>query len=97
MARKALGVLVGITAFLACPCHLPLTLPLLLGLLAGTPLAGQLAANPGLLVLGALLYFVFGLMLAIRLLSEKPRQAGTDPCCEPRPREVLRSGPGRRS
>jgi mercuric ion transport protein len=57
MVRKALGILVGITAFLACPCHLPLTLPLLLWLLAGTPLAGVFQANPGLLVLGTLLYF----------------------------------------
>jgi mercuric ion transport protein len=97
MVRKALGILVGITAFLACPCHLPLTLPLVLALLAGTPLAGAFQANPGLLVLAALLYFVFGLMLAVRLLSEKPQKAGADACCEPQPKEVARRGAGQRA
>ena len=97
MVRKALGILVGITAFLACPCHLPLTLPLLLGLLAGTPLAGAFQANPGLLVLGALLYFVLGLMLAVRLLSEKPQKVGAEACCQPQPKEAARRGPGQRA
>ncbi len=97
MVRKALGVLAGTTAFLACPCHLPLTLPLLLGLLAGTPLAGVFQANPGLLVLGALFYFVFGLMLAARLLSGKPQKAGADACCEPRPKEAARRRAGQRA
>lgn len=97
MVRKALGILVGITAFLACPCHLPLTLPLLLALLAGTPIAGVFEANPGLLVLATLFYFVFGFMLAVRLLSEKPRPSGADACCEPRPKEALRRGAGQRA
>jgi mercuric ion transport protein len=97
VVRKALGILVGLTAFLACPCHLPVTLPLLLGLLAWTPLAGAFQANPGLLVLGALFYFVFGLVLAVRLLSEKPQKAGADACCEPRPREAARRGAGQRA
>lgn len=97
MVRKALGILVGITAFLACPCHLPLTLPLLLALLAGTPLAGVFEVNLGLLVLGALLYFIFGLMVAVRLLSEKPRQTRADACCEPRRKEAVSRGAGRRA
>lgn len=95
MVRKAFGILVGITAFLACPCHLPIILPLLLALLARTPLAGLFEVNPGLLVLGALFYFVFGLILAFRLLRERPQKA--DACCEPRPKEGIGHGAGRRA
>ncbi len=83
MFQKALGVLVGITAFLACPCHLPITLPLLLAVLAGTPLAGVPDQNLGLLVLVALVYLVVGLGLALRLLG---RETGT--------KEAAGRGPG---
>ncbi len=30
------GGVLGVTAFIVCPCHFPLTLPLLLGVLGGT-------------------------------------------------------------
>jgi len=73
MVRKALGVVVGVTAFLACPCHLPLTLPLVLALLAGTPLAAIVAQNIGLVVAASLVYFVAGLGLAVRLLGGEAR------------------------
>ncbi len=84
MVRKALGVVVGLTAFLACPCHLPLTLPLLLAVLAGTPLAAVLERNVGLVVVAGLVYFVVGLGLALRLLGG-----------DARPKEAAQRGAGR--
>lgn len=54
----------AVLAFIACPCHLPLTGPLLLGLLAGTALGNDLAAHPERLAVGATGLFLLGLALA---------------------------------
>ena len=56
--RRAAGWLLAVTGFLACPCHLIITLPLLVGLLGGTAAGAFLAANMGLVVVLALIYFV---------------------------------------
>lgn len=45
MSRKLTGYLLTVTAFVACPCHLPLTLPLAVALLGGTAWGAALSRN----------------------------------------------------
>jgi hypothetical protein len=61
--RRIGGVVLTVTGFLACPCHLIITLPLLASLLAGTALGSFLTHNTGLVYTGAGLYFVVALAL----------------------------------
>lgn len=61
--RRIGGVVLTVTGFLACPCHLIITLPLLISLLAGTALGSFLSHNIGLMYTGAGIYFVVGLAL----------------------------------
>lgn len=61
--RKIGGVVLTVTGFLACPCHLVITLPLLISLLAGTALGSFLSRNTGLVYTGAAIYFVVALAL----------------------------------
>jgi hypothetical protein len=63
MMRRIGGVLLTVTGFLACPCHLIVTLPLLASVLAGTALGGFLTRNTGLVYTGASIYFVVALAL----------------------------------
>ena len=57
------GVVLTVTGFLACPCHLIITLPLLIPLLAGTALGSFLSRNTGLVTTFAGIYFVVALAL----------------------------------
>jgi mercuric ion transport protein len=56
--RSLTGLLLTVTGFLACPCHLLLTLPLLLTLLGRTSLGLFLQQNTGLVFVGASIYFL---------------------------------------
>lgn len=56
-------------AFVACPCHLPITLPLLLTVTAGTAVGSWLAQNTTLIYATFTVYFVGGLLLSMRWLS----------------------------
>jgi mercuric ion transport protein len=80
---RAVGALLAVTAFLACPCHLVITLPLLVGIFGGTAVGAFLAANSGLVVLMAVVYFLVGLGSGWYLLTRE------------RPRPGRRSAPGR--
>ncbi len=64
------GYVAGVVAFVACPCHLPITLPLLLSLTAGTGLGAWLADNT--ITVGAIStgLFVAGLVLAFKWIGE---------------------------
>lgn len=76
MKRKIGGYALAVTAFAACPCHLPLTLPLLMVLLGGTSWGAFMAQN-GALVYGlAGAYFVFGLLAGIWLLGKEGKARG---------------------
>jgi mercuric ion transport protein len=75
--RRIGGVVLTVTGFLACPCHLIITLPLLISLLAGTDLGSFLSHNTGLVYAGAVIYFVVALALGSSLLFGKSR-----PKCE---------------
>lgn len=70
---------VGIVAFITCPCHLPLTLPLLISLTAGTAFSAWLAAPGTLLLVGVIstVVFIGGLALAFKWF--------TQPACATRP------------
>jgi hypothetical protein len=78
--RRIGGVVLTVTGFLACPCHLIVTLPLLASLLAGTALGSFLTHNTGLVYTGAGLNFVVALALGYRFLfgpAHRKRDAGT--------------------
>lgn len=49
-----------VIAFIACPCHLPITLPLLLAILAGSPLAVWIAQHKG---------WLYGIMAVVFIAS----------------------------
>ena len=61
--RRIGGVVLTVTGFLACPCHLIITLPLLISLLAGTAVGSFLSRTMGLVYTGATIYFVVALAL----------------------------------
>lgn len=61
---KIKAYVAGVVAFIACPCHLPLTLPLLISLTAGTAFGAWLAHNTVLVGVIATVAFIGGLALA---------------------------------
>ncbi len=67
--HKLKGWFAGITAFVTCPCHLPLTLPLLIDPMSGTALGAWLARNTILIYALATAYFLAALPLAIRWMN----------------------------
>lgn len=80
------GIAASLVAFIACPCHLPLTLPLLLSLTSGT--AGLwLAAHQQFMWIVSVVLFVGSAALAVRWLQQA--QAGAQ-CASPiaRPQET---------
>ena len=86
--RRIGGVLLTVTGFLACPCHLIITLPLLASLLAGTALGSFLTRNTGLVFTFASVYFIVALALgAWFLLGPKRLSSRVDAAC-PRCRPV---------
>ncbi len=90
--KKIGGYLLAATAFVACPCHLVLLLPLVAGLLGGTALGGALAANTGLIVAAATVYFVTALGSGLYLLNRRARdeEGSPAPACD---RETGRFAP----
>lgn len=81
------GVVLTVTGFLACPCHLIITLPFLATLLAGTALGSFLTHNAGLVSIAAAIYFVVALTLGIRFFLAPARanrdMAAACPPCPP--------------
>jgi mercuric ion transport protein len=71
--RRIGGVMLTVTGFLACPCHLIITLPLLISLLAGTALGSFLSRNTGLVYTGAGIYFVVALALGYWFMFGRAR------------------------
>ena len=80
--RRIGGVVLTVTGFLACPCHLIITLPRLTSLLAGTALGSFLSRNTGLVYTGAGIYFVVALALgAWFLFGPKRGKREMDAAC----------------
>ncbi|MBI1881758.1 MAG: hypothetical protein HYR94_26570 [Chloroflexi bacterium] len=69
------GFAAGAIAFVACPCHLPITLPLLISLIAGTAFGTWLADERNIFMVGGIstLIFIGGLGLAFKWTSETSR------------------------
>lgn len=80
--RRIGGVVLTVTGFLVCPCHLIVTLPLLVSLLAGTALGSFLTRNTGLVYTGASIYFVVALALGYWFLfgKSRPSSKGEEAC-----------------
>ncbi len=72
--RRISGLVLTVTGFLACPCHLIITLPLLATLLTGTALGSFLTHNTGLVYTGAAIYFVVALALGAQFLLSPTRK-----------------------
>ena len=68
---RSWGWVLGVTGFLACPCHLPFTLPLILGVLGGTGVGSYVGANTGLIYGIFTAYFIVGIGVAIYLLNRR--------------------------
>lgn len=69
------GMVAGVVAFVACPCHLPLTLPLIIALTAGTAVGGWLANNTTLIYTASIVLFIGGLVLAGKWLMADEAEA----------------------
>jgi hypothetical protein len=73
------GYFMAVTAFIACPCHLPLTLPLLLSLTAGTALGAWLSQNVTLVFVLSTATFLGGLALALKWLGTSDGRGAAPP------------------
>ncbi len=67
---KIKAYVAGVVAFIACPCHLPITLPLLISLTAGTAFGAWLAQNTVLVGAISTIAFIGGLALAYRWVNQ---------------------------
>jgi mercuric ion transport protein len=68
--RVAKGYVAGAVAFVACPCHLPITLPLLIALTAGTAFGAWLEHNIVTAGLISTTVFIGGAVLAFKWIGE---------------------------
>jgi len=88
------GTVASLVAFIACPCHLPLTLPLLLSLTSGTAAGLWPAAHQQFMWAVSVVLFVGSAALTVRWLQDA--QAGAH-CASPmaRPQETtMPANPG---
>ena len=80
--RRVGGVVLAVTGFLACPCHLIVTVPWLASGLSGTALGSFLTRNTGLVSTFASVYFIVALALgAWFLLGPKHPSRRVDAAC----------------
>lgn len=75
--KRVVGYVLAATALLVCPCHLVFLLPLVLGLVGSTALGAALAANTGLIIVGATVYFVGTLGAGLYLLDGQAVKGGS--------------------
>ena len=85
--RRMSGIVLTVTGFLTCPCHLIITLPLLISGLSGTAVGSFLSRNTGEVLTFAGIYFVVALALGAWFLfgSKHPssRVNAACPTCVP--------------
>ena len=62
------GWFIAVTAFIACPCHFPITLPLLFSLTAGSAIGVWMGQNTVLIYAFSTAYFLGALAIALRWL-----------------------------
>lgn len=88
MLRSRSGLILTVTGFLACPCHLRLTLPLLLALLGGTAVGHLLRENTGLVFTAASAYFLVAIGAGLFLLNRRTSGNDSSLCCSINQRPV---------
>lgn len=71
--HKTKGYIAGAVAFVACPCHLPITIPLLLALTAGTAFGTWLENNTLAVVIISTGLFIGGIVLAFKWIGQDGR------------------------
>lgn len=71
------GGVAAAVAFVACPCHLPVTLPLLIALTAGTAFGTWLENNTVTVGVISTIIFIGGLALAYKWMTEAARTPET--------------------
>lgn len=71
------GVLAGVIALVACPCHLPLTLPILLAVTAGTAMSGWLVSNSATVYIASVIIFAGSIYLSARWLLSGEKRPST--------------------
>lgn len=69
------GVIAGAVAFVACPCHLPITLPLLITLTAGTTVGVWLEQNTVTIASISTVIFIGGTILAFKWITKTLKKA----------------------
>jgi len=83
--RSRSGLILLVSGFVACPCHLPLTLPLLLALLGGTSLGVFLRENTAVIVVAASVYFLIAIGAGLYLLIQRVGGDHRSPKCSTSP------------
>jgi hypothetical protein len=77
--HKIKAYVAGAVAFIACPCHLPLTLPLLISLTASTAFGAWLAQNTVLVGVISTIIFIAGWRWPSNGSRNLPVQRGQSP------------------
>jgi len=78
------GYMAAGVALITCPCHLVLTLPLLLSVTAGTAMGAFLEQNFYVVIAVSIIFFIGGLVLAIRWLGSAVSEDAANSSRKPR-------------
>jgi len=84
MWNRIRGYVAAGVALILCPCHLVLTLPLLLSITAGTAAGAFLERNYYAVIVVSIIFFIGGLVLAIRWLRSAVSEDAANSSRKPR-------------
>ena len=84
MWNRIRGYMAAGVALILCPCHLVLTLPLLLSITAGTAAGAFLERNYYAVIVVSIIFFIGGLVLAIRWLRSAVSEDAANSSRKPR-------------
>ncbi len=84
MLNRIRGYVAAGVALILCPCHLVLTLPLLLSITAGTAAGAFLERNYYAVIVVSIIFFIGGLVLAIRWLRSAVSEDAANSSRKPR-------------
>ncbi len=84
MWNRIRGYVAAGVALILCPCHLVLTLPLLLSITAGTAAGAFLERNYYAVIVVSIIFFIGGLVLAIRWLRSAVSEDAANSSGKPR-------------
>jgi mercuric ion transport protein len=84
MWNRIRGYVAAGVALILCPCHLVLTLPLFLSITAGTAAGAFLERNYYAVIVVSIIFFIGGLVLAIRWLRSAVSEDAANSSRKPR-------------